>query len=64
MQTFLLFERVLILQAGSVLYFGANGDAMQAFFEGLGDKARVRACVCVTCVCDVCVCDVCVCVCV
>ncbi len=38
--TFALFDRLLVLQRGRVVYFGSNGPPASAYFMGLPDKAR------------------------
>lgn len=38
--TFALFDRLLVLQRGRVVYFGGNGPAAAAYFLGLPAKAR------------------------
>ena len=37
--TFALFDRLLVLQRGRVVYFGSNGVAASAYFTGLPNKA-------------------------
>ena len=38
--TFALFDRLLVLQRGRIVYFGGNGLAAAAYFLGLPAKAR------------------------
>ena len=38
--TFALFDRLLVLQRGRVVYCGGNGRAVAAYFLGLPAKAR------------------------